>query len=700
MVDQSTTRRPNTTTAAMSTRTASRRSLASSYLDLRPLPEDVMLDATQGSIESKESNDKSSIAARSWDEEGENIRRNVLSRLPSSKSLDENEKDGTPANHAYRPSTAPILGDHSSSTSRKPFNREGLLLSSNSARSARYLAIQWRSRATQLSISTKSIGASPTTDSHSVESPPSATRVSDGSESSDSESDSEESESSHSDYSAGTMDESIKSQVSDAQKVVEKWQQRWHERSESMSFCSETASRDEEEERRTSYSAETHKAGNIAGTKSKARDQEEEVEEELPDGLEFALKPTASERALLTDKNDPVEVRSALKPYPLQPVNSGREFLSESQKKLETALEEVQEEVEAELMSESQNSVFVLNESGAVMETLDESMLTETTTDETTTTGLAFNNDNDENLSHASSSKAVENDDQLSEHSTAEQSAHVVENKGLKNDPDLSFESGKDDEKATIIQTFMETPQPIGRNSSISQDDNISMEAETPKVSHSKRKAISPKPVREAKTKPQIQPVPKSPKINALKKKNAAFTGSVQDRIDAVKRSREAVAKKKGSPKTTKSRKNRPRSSEMAKSATSLKQQTIQWQEHNVVFTFGLLTSYKDAPPSGAYSQEDEKSTSYKNKLQTRSKLLYEIMKHFGMIIHRTRSLGNGSTKYMMCSPDCVPRPVAVKRDGRFCCDILLLSSILIIFSETCSHYYIVIRQLCATNTS
>merc|ERR1712232_602319 len=204
-------------------------------------------------FESKESNDKSSIAARSWDEEGADIKRKVLSRLPSSKSLDENENDRTPANPAYRPSTAPVLGDHS-----KPFNREGLLLSSSSARSARYLAIQWRSRATQLSLSTKSLGASPGTDSRSVESPPSATRVSDGSESS-SDSDSEESESSHSDYSAETMDESIKSQVSDAQRVVEKWQQRWHERSESMSFCSETASRDEEEERRTSSSAETHK---------------------------------------------------------------------------------------------------------------------------------------------------------------------------------------------------------------------------------------------------------------------------------------------------------------------------------------------------------------------------------------------------------------------------------------------------------
>lgn len=46
--------------------------------------------------------------------------------------------------------------------------------------------------------------------------------------------------------------------------------------------------------------------------------------------------------------------------------------------------------------------------------------------------------------------------------------------------------------------------------------------------------------------------------------------------------------------------------------------------------------------------------------------MLSQIMTNFGEIIRRTKSLGNGSTKYMMCSPDCVPRPISVKRDGKF----------------------------------
>lgn len=704
MVDESLTRRPLTTTA-VSARTSSRRSLAASYLDLKPLPEDVLLEGSKASFDS---NDRS-VISKSWDEEGENIRRNVLSRLPSSKSLDDQDKSkaSSAADSTLRPQTAPV-----NDSNRKPFNREGLLLSSSSARSARYLAIQWRSRATQLSISSKSLG-----DAKSVESPPSATRVSD-----DGSSDSTSVHSSDSDYSEETMDESIISQVSDAQKVVEKWQQRWNERSESMSFCSESASRDEEEERGTNNSDQTQKAGNVSSAVSTESDSTRE--EILPDGLQFALKPTLSERALLTDENDGVKIESALKPYPLQAVPSGKEFLSDSQKNLGTFMEEEEEESaneEEEQMSTSQNSVFVMNDSG-VIETIEESLDEESATSSVENTEISPNDhtktdnslNNDDHLSHASSSKAIEQDDELSEHSTTEQSAHLLD-RDL-NETNISFETQTT--QKSIVNTFCDVPEtfvpkqtqpPSNELSAPHQtpEDNVDTIAinspkpmhpshetlrspqppendididETPKVTHCSSRKVMEKVEKEEK--PQSPPSPpQSPKIVALKKKNTEYTGSVQERIDAVKRAREIARKKKkkGTSSSAKkspsrSKKSRPLSAEKTEKSKS-PENKIKWTEHNVVFTFGLLTSPEKAPPRGVYRKEDDESTSYKNKLITKSKLLYEIMDNFGEIIRRTKSLGNGSTKYMMCSHDCTPRPLKVQHDGEL---LLAVSSLVL----------------------
>lgn len=703
LVEDVSSRRPHTATGT------NRRSVASSYLDLRPLPEDVMLESTAHSFDSKGTAATSDKSLKSWKDEEEQIRRIIQERLPSSRSLDSSIQP-------IRPSTAPQLGDKT-----RVDRRQGLVSSANSARSARYLAIQWRSRATQLSL------AKTLHDSVS-DSPPSPARTSDGSET-----DSDDSHSTESDVSVGTMDESIKSQVSDAQRVVEKWQARWTERSsESMSICSDAdnASREDEDrgDKTTCYSAETLKA---RGSKP----LEDSDIDFLPQSLGFAYRPTNPQRQLITTEDDAVKIESALKPKPLQRVESGAEFMSESLKNLRTFTQVSSEEYEEEETSIGSNGgVFIMNEGGKVMDTLiedeapthnsqefptdyDES-LAGTNSAEQTTVDIQ-----DDHLSHSSSSSRGDgNDDEFSMASTVgQQSLHKVADESFA--PDLSFDnsiiSSKEKAKAaSLVQTFCSVPEPLVQpKQEQNQPSTQSISTEQTPV-ESKQEVIidkQPTPVEKKETpaptstkqevtiKKQQTTVKKNKTLVEAKTKTAKtssapstttattkaqsktskdrkFSGSVQERIEAVKRAKAAAEKKKAKKTSTKSKKSSrsrtsPRSSptttptktqEVKKTSENAK--PIRWEEHNVVFTFGLLTTYKNAPPKGVYPSEEDKAVSYKDTLRYKSKLLHELMTNFGEIIRRTKALGDGSTKYMMCSPDCVPRPVSVKRDGKFHC--------------------------------
>ena len=573
-------------TAGIVPKSSSRRSLTMSYLDLRPLPEGVMLDANGAT--SFDSIGTGDISARSWKDEEEEIKRRLKERLPSSSPSPNN-----------RPSTAPQFGSSISTYSRE----------SPSARNARYLAIQWRSRATQLNISKSmsDIGDTATNDA------PSPVRVSDGSDSSQ-ESD---------EMSVGTLDESIKSQVSDAQKVVEKWQLRWNQRSESMSFCSESTSRDEEE-------------------------VEESTDMTDSDSLKFAMRPsTAERRALITNARDTMEIVSALKPYPLQPVPSGTEFLSDSQKHLSAFMPREEDENDYEEYDEEDLLPSTDNapaENNRVMDSIDGNI--------------------------SLSTNGVGNDDQLSDSSSIGQALQQVNNELYAN----SNTSIRDERNISIVQTFCENPETFVQTQMKSEEiqgESSAIKTKIETASHAVDKSTIP-PITKVRKNPETNKSQQPQKEAPNTSNNVKFTGSVQERIEAVKQAKAAQKNKK--KKSSKSKKTRPRSSNSntrttretkESSSNNTEQKPIQWEEHDVIFTFGLLTTPSDAPPTGKYKIEDEESTSYKNKLKTKSKLLHDILSNFGEIIRRTKSLGNGSTKYMMCSPDLIPRPVRVGREGK-----------------------------------
>ncbi len=570
-------------------------SVAAAYLDLRPLPEDVMLDTKALSF------DNVGIGAKIWKDEDEN-KKKIERELPSASSF---ESALPSSNMLKRPSTAPQFG-HFDRT------KDNLLGASANARSARYLAIQWRSRATQLHL-TQSMS------DISKDTAPSPARVSDGSES-----DSEESVSSQSsEVSAGTFEESIKSQVSDAQKVVEKWQQRWSERSESYSVYSESASRDEEEE-------------------------------EDRDTFGFAMKPSSAGGRNLR---------------PLQPIDSGKEFFSQSQLHL---LNEPEENDYNESVDEVKTGVFVMTEGGRVITTVQQNR--------------PVSVDNDDNISNSDSSQNDYDDDQLSESSTVHQSLSRLDDnehdtRGLSFD--ISQKSSKEDVKA-VIQTFCNVPEPLAHFDTKTNNKYVNPSEEQNSVSNesqpvSEDVVLTPK--RNTFKKISQDAHVEQEKIDTIKpsppitKEPVQYTGSVQDRIEAVKRAKKVAKKKESRPSSSSSSKGktrRPRSGAKTKhnSESSSSNQPIKWTEHDVIFTFGLLTSIDDAPPTGKYRLEDEEAASFKNKLKTKSRLLYDILANFGEIIRRTKSLGNGSTRYMMCSPDCTPRPINVKRDGKFNCKL------------------------------
>ena len=543
-----------------------------------------------------------------------------------------------------RPNTAPGIQNRS---------REELLAVSSSARSARYLAIQWRSRATQLNLS-KSM-------SNVVkDSAPSPMRVSDGSDESDSDG-----ESSQSDVSCGTMDESIMSQVSDAQKVVEKWQQRWYERTETTSFDT-TASRDEEDERdrmrheSPSASAETLKrSGSRSGSRSRSDLEGDE--------FDFARKSPQRGRKLITTENDQVEILSALKPStPLQPVDSGKEFYSDSQHRIKTFMDSDSEDEETPTVV--RKGVLIMAEGGKVMETVSEDPITRSQELDYEQNAPSVGN-NDDNLSHSACSNNND-DDHLSESSATHQTLTPIINE--KDTKQVSFENST----KSIVQTFCHVPEPLKQQEEEEQESFSDVST-----------------------------------INTKESSVVTYTGSVQERIEAVKKARLAAAttttkttandkerKTSSSPTTSIStsssshKRTRRTGTAAKKSAESQpKQQPIKWQEHNIVFTFGLLTSYEDAPPTGLYPSEDDEYLPYKDKLRTKSKLTYEILSNFGNIARRTKSLVNGSMKYMMISKDCSPRAVSVQRDGKWMCKYCLFCETYLNTSEIltffCFHF-------------
>lgn len=614
-----------------------RRSVAASYLDLRPLPGDAVLSGKvsfdsslgTGDISGDRSVDNRSVdrsvdfsvdrSVRSWKEEEEEIRRRLHERLPSTRSRKKEMSMGQSLN---RPSTAP----QAAIAGIKNKSREELLAASASARSARYLAIQWRSRATQLNLS-KSM-------SNVVkEAAPSPTRVSD-----ESESDSED-ESSQSDVSCGTMDESIKSQVSDAQKVVEKWQQRWYERTDSQSFDA-TASRDEEDERdrinheeSPSASAETLKRSG-SGSRPGSRSSPELNSDELG----FAFKPSLLGRKLITTEKDQVEILSALKPTPLPALDSGKEFFSDSQHHAKSILDSDSED--DEIPTVERRGILILAEGGRVMETVEESPITRSQELDKEQTAASIGT-NDENLSHSACSNHDDND-HLSESSATQRtlSPTIIENDSQDKPADKSRQS--------IVQTFCNVPETLQHPQHREQEQQPSFSDEST--------------------------------INTKESSVVTYTGSVQERIEAVKKARSASTTKANnkqqqtlsSPITvsssTRGHKRTRRAGTAAKKNTDSQpeRKPIKWQEHNIVFTFGLLTSYEDAPPTGVYSSKDDEYLPYKEKLQTKSKLTYEILSNFANIARRTKPLVNGSMKYMMISKDCTPKPVSVKRDGKW----------------------------------
>mmetsp|Transcript_25232 Transcript_25232/g.31811 ORF Transcript_25232/g.31811 Transcript_25232/m.31811 type:complete len:561 (-) Transcript_25232:94-1776(-) len=485
---------------------------------------------------------------------------------------------------------------------------------------------------------------------------------------------------------------------------------------------------------------------------------DDDGEDVLPDSLHFALKPPSPAKKkrgagnananhsvhgkigagvgkLITNDKDTIEVVSALKPYPLQPVNSGKEFFSESQKRLkafmgedvdddgdgvytDTDEDEDEEEEEREFPRiEETKGVFVVSDGGRVMETLAEepAKLSQSQDDSTYDDGDV--SEEEDNLTYS-----TRFDDQLSESSTVNQSTIQPHITDISND--LSFDTHK-----SVVQTFCQPPQPLtelnrdlttgtetteavpapevpspcsdstpkhGTKSRIKDVEAVEAKVEQkkqmiiPKSRSAEAVTVSKKEMKEASS-VRKEVLPKKDKSSSVSssKTEKKFTGSVQERIEAVKRAKLLAAKKKGSGDrgrsgscassvSSRSSSKRVRSHKAASVSTSTSHSrsgakespkanpnAIKWEEHNVVFTFGLLTAETSGPPAGEY-QSDKEIVAYGKKLKSRSKMLHEIMTNFGEIIRRTKSLGNGSTKYMMCSPDCVPRPVSVKRDALY----------------------------------
>jgi len=610
-------------------------SIASRYLDLRPLPEDVLLDVNATFSSSFDTKGSEGLGV-AWKEEEEQIRKQLRDRLPSSNQATQGPGDD-------RPATAPQLGQ------KHKVDKEKLGTETPSLRNARYLAIQWRSRATQLNVSNSL---------RKTDTPPSLKESDSGSDDSDSDDESVES-----DFSSGSVDESIQSQVSDAQKVVEKWKLRF---ADSRSVCSSTASRDEEEE-------------------------DDRYDPASSDEFHFAMRPSTAERALLTNEEDEIELLSALKPYPLQPVNSGLEFLSESQQQLQI---EEDEDEEQEPMEDTVG-VFVSTEGGRVMETLIESP--DQIDKETNSVGnhrsshsfheaadrpsSALENDGMISVSRCSSQDDDGNDDHLSLQSNPTPS-NEDDNVSL-DIPNASSmlsygtnQSSVQGNPKSRIQTFCDVPEPMTQTQSQSSqatlDTPTTLETKDPPPS-SENEKIQDKKSEEAFVRRS------APKVSAPKVEKK-YTGTVQERIEAVKRAKAAEAaklkaakpssSKSKKAKSVKSRSSHAKKTNVSTAATSTSPKTestpVRWIEHNVVFTFGLLTAENSAPPAGAYNKEDEEAASYKKRLKTRSRLLHDILKSFRDIIQRTKSLSDGSTKYIMISPDSIPIPIKVKRDEKF----------------------------------
>jgi len=323
----------NHTTSSSATVQISNRKLSSAYLDLTPLPENVLLDTMPTISSSFESNGDTGISGqvkstRQWQQEEEdNIRKKLRGRLPSaSYELKRSNSGGIASNHhqpTKRPSTAPV------GASRTKYGVEP-----HSLRSARYLAMQWRSRATQWS-SSSSLGGnkrgmlndSLSTTSISTSQPPELTQVEDD-YSSDASSDSEISH-----KSTASLDESTKSHISDAHSVVEVWKDRAVSISAiesglpvSMSPTHATTSNGSQE------SAKTVKA---RGGRRLVLEAEESVNENLliPDdpALSFAMRP-----GTLPTKKSMKNLLKTKKPLtPLQRITSGQEYQSSSQRLLE-----------------------------------------------------------------------------------------------------------------------------------------------------------------------------------------------------------------------------------------------------------------------------------------------------------------------------------------------------------------------------
>ena len=329
------------TTSSSATVQISNRKLPSSYLDLTPLPENVLLDAMPSISSSFESNGDTGTTAtqvkstKQWDEEEDKIRKRLQGqgRLPSSHEMKRSHsitgRTGLPGSRpTQRPSTAPV------GASRK-YGAEPQNL-----RSARYLAMQWRSRATQWSSTSslggksnnRSVGMNDSSLSLSSSQPPDLAKVEDDHDySSDASSDSEISH-----KSTASLDESTRSHISDAHSVVEVWK----DRAISYSASSDSGllqTPTQPVDTTSQESAVTVKAR--GGRRLDLEEEEGAAEHEnqyAPNdpfaGLSFAVRP-ATVPAKLSVKN---LLKTNRRPTtPLQRITSGQEYQSSSQRQLE-----------------------------------------------------------------------------------------------------------------------------------------------------------------------------------------------------------------------------------------------------------------------------------------------------------------------------------------------------------------------------